>query len=323
MERYNGIKVGRAREASNRQRAARADEIRRKQEQENEFIGISAQIIQDTFGFSPKASVILGSGLGGVAAELLGDTKKISYTELPGWPVPSVEGHAGEIVGGKLGNARVLLMGGRQHFYEGGGLDSMRVMIRTLRAIGTQQLVITSAVGSLNPKYGPGSLVLVKDHLGVPGMDPLIGPNDESWGPRFPNMGNAYTADARTAIKKIAAENNINLGEGTFCWHPGPNFESPSEIKRFEVMLGDAQDGINANVVGMSVVPAVVFANHCQPSDKNNEFCQKPWDVSVIGGVVNLAQGLSKITISHEQTMTGGALVAPSMTKLLLPVIQR
>jgi xanthosine phosphorylase len=247
-------------------------------------------------GFAPRAALILGSGLG-VLAEQMTDAVTIGFDELPGFPISTVHGHAGQMVLGSLAGVPVVCLKGRGHFYEGYGLGVMTSAVRTLKLLGCEFLFVTNAAGSLRAEVDAGSLVALNDHINFLPGSPMIGPNDERFGPRFFSMANAYDADLRTQLQATAAEQGITLHEGVYIAYSGPNFETPAEIRAF-TRLG-------ADVVGMSVVPEVVPARHCG---------LKVVGVSV---VTNLAEGLSPFPLSHEQTLKYAAVGAESLVKLI------
>ena len=253
-------------------------------------------------GFAPRVAMILGSGLG-VLAEQMSDAVTIGFDELPGFPISTVHGHAGELVLGTLAGVDVVCMKGRGHFYEGYGMGVMTSAVRTLKLLGCEMLFVTNAAGSLREEVDAGSLVALTDHINwLPGT-PMVGPNDERFGPRFFSMANAYDKDIRELVKTTAADKGIKLHEGVFIAYAGPNFETAAEI-RMMAKLG-------ADVVGMSVVPEVVSARHCG---------LKVVGVSVI---TNLAEGMSPFPLSHEQTLKYAAIGAKDLVTLILAFLER
>lgn len=253
-------------------------------------------------GFVPRLALILGSGLG-VLAEQMADATVIRFDELAGFPVSTVHGHAGELVLGTLAGVPVACMKGRAHFYEGYGMGVMTSAVRTLKLLGCELLFVTNAAGSLRPEVDAGSLVAISDHINLLPGTPMVGPNDERFGPRFFSMANAYDADLRKLLLSTALASGITLHEGVFIACPGPNFETPAEI-RMMARLG-------ADTVGMSVVPEVISARHCG---------LKVLGVSVI---TNLAEGLSPIALSHEQTLKYAAIGAKDLVGLILAFLPR
>ena len=253
-------------------------------------------------GFAPRVAMILGSGLG-VLAEQMTDAVSIGFDELPGFPISTVHGHAGELVLGTLAGVDVACMKGRGHFYEGYGMGVMTSAVRTMKLLGCEMLFVTNAAGSLRPEVDAGSLVAITDHINFLPGTPMIGPNDDRFGPRFFSMANAYDADTRASIKAVAAEQDIVLHEGVFISVPGPNFETAAEIRAYKTL--------GADTVGMSVVPEVISARHCG---------LKVTGVSVI---TNLAEGLSPFQLSHEQTLKYAAVGAKDLVALILAFLTR
>src|SRR4051812_42580702 len=252
--------------------------------------------------FKPRVAMILGSGLG-VLAEQMSDAVTISFDELPGFPISTVHGHAGELVIGTLAGVSVVCMKGRGHVYEGYGLGVMTSAVRTMKLLGCEMLFVTNAAGSLRAEVDAGSLVTLTDHINFLPGTPMVGPNDERFGPRFFSMANAYDADIRDLVKATAAANEITLHEGVSLACPGPNFETAAEIRAFRPL--------GADVVGMSVVPEVVAARHCG---------LKVAGVSVI---TNLAEGLTPFPLSHEQTLKYAAIAAKDLVTLIYAFIER
>jgi xanthosine phosphorylase len=246
--------------------------------------------------------MILGSGLG-VLAEQMTDAVSISYNDLPGFPISTVHGHAGELVLGTLAGVPVVCMKGRGHFYEGYGPAVMTSAVRTMKLLGCEMLFVTNAAGSLRPEVDAGSLVALTDHINLLPGSPMAGPNDERFGPRFFSMANAYDADIRDLVKDTALANGITLHEGVYLACPGPNFETAAEIRAFKTL--------GADVVGMSVVPEVISARHCG---------LKVAGVSVI---TNLAEGLTPFPLSHEQTLKYAAIGAKDLVTLIRSFIER
>jgi xanthosine phosphorylase len=253
-------------------------------------------------GFAPRVALILGSGLG-VLAEQMTDAVSISYADLPGFPISTVHGHAGELVLGNLAGVPVVCMKGRGHFYEGYGASVMTSAVRTFKLIGCEMLFVTNAAGSLRPEVDAGSVVVLNDHINLLPGSPMAGPNDERFGPRFFSMANAYDAEIRALIKETAAGKGITLHEGVYLACPGPNFETAAEIRAFKAM--------GADVVGMSVVPEVIAARHCGLK------------VAGVSAITNLAEGLTPFPLSHEQTLKYAAIAAKDLVTLIHSFIER
>jgi xanthosine phosphorylase len=247
--------------------------------------------------FKPRVAMILGSGLG-VLAEQMTDAVTISFNELPGFPISTVHGHAGELVIGTLSGVAVVCMKGRGHVYEGYGMGVMTSAVRTMKLLGCEMLFVTNAAGSLRTEVDAGALVALTDHINFMPGTPMMGPNDERFGPRFFSLANAYDADLRALLKAAAEEKKVTLHEGVYIAYAGPNFETPAEIRAFRTL--------GADVVGMSVVPEVVSARHC--------------GLKVVGvsAITNLAEGLSPFPLSHEQTLKYAAIAATSLIEVIL-----
>ncbi len=253
-------------------------------------------------GFRPHVGVILGSGLGAVA-DAVEEPRVIGYEQLPGFPRPTVEGHAGQVVQGHIGGVPVAILQGRAHLYEGGPIDELREPVRWLKRRGAEILVQTNAAGSLRPEVGPGSLMAITDHINLMGTNVLIGPNDDSIGPRFPSMGKAYDPELLTQLRAAAAQLDLTLAEGVYTGWSGPAFETAAEIRAIRVLGGDA--------VGMSTVHETVVARHCGLR------------VAAISAITNLAEGMGDVPLSHEQTLTDAARAAQDLVKLLVAFIPR
>ena len=201
----------------------------------------------------PRIALILGSGLGAIA-DTFDDRVAISYEDLPGMPRSTVAGHAGQLVLGRLGGVPLVAMQGRVHLYEGHDPAVIANGVHLMRALGASVLIVTNAAGGLNPDFTPGDLMLITDQLNLTGKSPLVGPNDESIGPRFPDMGEAYTPALRATAREAAAEVNVALREGVYAGVLGPQYESPAEVRMLRMLGGDA--------VGMSTVLEVIAARH-------------------------------------------------------------
>jgi xanthosine phosphorylase len=252
--------------------------------------------------FRPRIGVLLGSGLGAVA-DAVQDPQVISYAELPGFPRPTVVGHAGQVVNGTIAGVPVSVLQGRAHLYEGGPIEEIRTPVRWLKAAGAEILIQTNAAGSLQADVGPGSLMAITDHINLTGTNVLIGPNDDSIGPRFPPMGNAYDPELLEQLRAAARERGIALAEGVYAGWSGPAFETPAEIRALRILGSDA--------VGMSTVHETVLARHCGLR------------VAAISAITNLAEGMGDVPLSHEQTLKDAARAAVDLAKLLPAFIGR
>jgi xanthosine phosphorylase len=257
----------------------------------------AADIIRRRALEPPRIAIILGSGLG-TLAERIEDAVVIPYAELPGFPCGTVAGHVGELVLGRLADAPVACLRGRAHFYEGQGLDVMTGAIRALKLAGVEALFLTNAAGSLRAEIGPGRLVAIIDHINMLPGTPMIGANDERFGPRFFSLANAYDAGLRAGLMATARYLDINLSEGVYLACSGPSFETPAEIRMMRLM--------GADLVGMSTVPEVIAARHCGLR------------VLAVSVVTNLAEGMSDAVLSHDHTMKYAAEGAIDLQRLIL-----
>jgi xanthosine phosphorylase len=247
-------------------------------------------------GRSPRVGIVLGSGLGAVA-DAVADANAIPYAELPGFPRPTVQGHAGQAVLGDLGGVPVAVLQGRQHLYEAPPPETISTPVRALRAAGAEILVLTNAAGSLRPDVGPGSLMAITDHINLTGSNPLTGPNDDAIGPRFPSLHDAYDHELRGTLHATADQLGTPLADGVYLAVSGPSFETPAEIRAFRTLGADA--------VGMSTVHETILARHAGLR------------VAAVSAISNLAEGLSDVPLSHEQTLTDAERAAGDLARLL------
>lgn len=213
----------------------------------------AADVVRASTELQPEVGIILGTGLGGLAGEILVKAS-IPYEQIPGFPLSTVESHAGRLLLGELGKRAVVAMQGRFHRYEGYGLGDVTFPVRVMHALGAEVLVVSNACGGMNPLWSPGDLVLLSDHINLLGDNPLIGPNDERLGPRFPDMSAPYDPELRALTRMVALELGIILREGVYVAVPGPNLETRAEYRMLR--------GMGADVVGMSTVPEVIVAAH-------------------------------------------------------------
>jgi len=213
----------------------------------------AAAVVRGRSALVPEIGIILGTGLGGLAREIVVEAE-VPYGEIPGFPLSTVETHAGRLLLGRLGGRPVVAMQGRFHRYEGYDLQQVTFPVRVLHALGARLLIVSNACGGMNPLWGPGDLVLLSDHINLLGDNPLVGPNDERLGPRFPDMSAPYDPELRALARKAALELGIMLREGVYVAVPGPNLETRAEYRMLRA--------IGADVVGMSTVPEVIVAGH-------------------------------------------------------------
>ncbi|KTD20806.1 xanthosine phosphorylase [Legionella lansingensis] len=251
--------------------------------------------------FKPVIGIVLGSGLGSFA-EQLEDAVSIPYEELPGFPKLTVQGHGGKLVLGYLSGVGVVCLQGRAHTYEGNSYDAVKTYVRTLKLLGCEYFFATNASGSLREDVGPGELMLITDHINMQPGNPLVGANDDEFGPRFFPLDNAYDQETRENLLHIAHKENISLNQGVYLSVLGPNYETAAEIRAFRILGADA--------VGMSTVPEVLVANHCGMK------------VAVIATITNYATGLAHTSHSHEAVVLMASKGAEKLNRLLKHFIE-
>jgi len=244
-------------------------------------------------GFRPQVGLVLGSGLGGLADETTSPIR-IAYRDLPGFPVPSASSHAGELLLGRLAGVPVAVLAGRGHFYEHGNAREMAVAVQVLKALGATTLILTNAAGSLRPEVGPGTPMLITDHIAYTGVNPMIGTAGDK---RFVNLVDAYDPHLQALARQAARAAGIPLAEGVYMWFSGPAFETPAEI-RFARLAG-------ADAVGMSTVPEVIMAR------------AEGLRVAAISLITNLGAGMTGRGLSHAETKDEGAKAAATMQALI------
>jgi len=259
-------------------------------------------IRQKIDGDVPKMAMVLGSGLNDLANSIE-DATILSYADLPGFPKPTVAGHAGRMLVGKLGGKPVICMQGRAHAYEGHSETKLAFSTRVLWALGVDILVLTNAAGSLDEAAGPGSLMAITDHINFSGVNPLVGVNDDRFGPRFPDVTAAWDKELTKTLLDCADALNFPLHTGTYIMAKGPNFETPAEIRAFRTM--------GANAVGMSTVPECLVARHCGMR------------VCGVSSITNYAAGMTGEELTHDETMEYGAIAAVNLDKLLRAFAER
>lgn len=258
--------------------------------------------VQIRTGRRPRVAVVLGSGLGGFAGELA-DRTELPYAEIPGWPQCTAQGHAGKLVFGKLGSLDVAVMSGRAHLYEGYTPAQVTFGVRVLGKLGLRAIVFTNAAGGLNLAFQRGGLVLVSDHINLQGSNPLTGSNDDTLGPRFSDMSEAYSGRYRMIAKEVAAELGIRVRDGVYAAVLGPCFETPAEIRFLRA--------IGADLVGMSTVAEVIAARHMG------------MQVMALSCVTNMAAGLQFDKISHEEVLAAGAMISDTLIRFLGALLPR
>ena len=248
----------------------------------------------------PRVAVILGSGLGGLADQL-DEAVEIPYSSIPGWPVPTAVGHAGVLVVGALGGVPIAALRGRAHLYEGVGGEAVAFGVRVLGRLGVRTLVVTNAAGGVDESLRPGQLVLISDHVNLQGTSVLVGPNDDSLGPRFPDMSDAYDPELRARARESATQLGIDLGEAVYAGWLGPQFETPAEIRMLRTL--------GCGLAGMSTVQEVIAARHLGI---------RCLGISV---VTNMAAGVRPEKIDHEAVLEVGARAAGDLTSLLRELV--
>ena len=251
---------------------------------------------------TPKVAIVLGSGLG-VLADRLTDATTIPYDLIPHFPRPTVAGHLGNVLLGRLAGVPVLMLQGRFHYYEGHDLEAVTFPARVLREFGVETLILTAATGGVNTSYRPGDLMLLADHLNLIGANPLRGANDDRLGPRFPDMTEVYAAPLRDLARQAAAEAGLSLHEGVYAALPGPSYETPAEIRMLRAL--------GADVVGMSTVPEAIVARHAGLR------------VLAFALVTNAAAGITGQAITHEEVLEEGRKAGRRLGGLIEAILPR
>jgi purine-nucleoside phosphorylase len=260
------------------------------------------RFIESRTPLQPDVAVVLGSGLGGFADEL-SERTEIPYSEIPGWPASTAAGHAGKLIIGTLGMQEVVVMAGRAHLYEGYTPAQVTYGVRVLGKLGVRSMVFTNAAGGINSRLERGGLVLISDHINLQGVNPLVGPNDDSLGPRFPDMSEAYSREYRDIASAAAVELCIPMTEGVYAAMLGPSYETPAEIRFLRT--------IGADVVGMSTVLEAIAANHMGVK------------CLAISCVTNMAAGILPQKLSHAEVMETGEQVRDTLIRFLKAVLPK
>lgn len=262
----------------------------------------AVQYIQSNISAVPSAGLVLGSGLG-VLADEIKNPVVLKYEDIPGFPVSTVEGHAGQLVFGELEGMQVAAMQGRFHYYEGYSLQEVTFPIRVMNALGVKRLLVTNAAGGVNHDFEPGDLMIIDDHINWLGANPLIGENDAELGPRFPDMSSAYSKGLAKIADEAALSLNIRIQRGTYMANTGPAYETPAEVRMARVLGADA--------VGMSTVPEVIVAVH------------GGMEVLGISCISNLAAGMLDQPLSHDEVMDTTSKVQEDFLKLMKETLRR
>jgi purine-nucleoside phosphorylase len=273
----------------------------------NAAIADAVEFLESRTVLRPRVGVVLGSGLGAFADELA-DRTEIPYAEIPGWPCSTAIGHAGTLVFGQLvygtpAALDVVAMAGRVHLYEGYTPAQVAFGVRVLGSLGVRSIVFTNAAGGINLDLERGGLVLISDHINLQGSNPLLGPNDEALGPRFPDMSEAWSRSLRTLAHEVGSEIGVALTEGVYAAVLGPSYETPAEIRYLRT--------IGADLVGMSTVPEAIVANHMGMRALG------------ISCVTNMAAGILPQKISHAEVLETGEMVRGKLVKLLRTLLPR
>ena len=254
------------------------------------------ECVREKTDFVPKVAIVLGSGLGDYAESIQVECE-VSYGEIEGFPVSTVPGHAGKFIFGYVGNVPVVCMKGRVHYYEGYPVSDVVLPTRLMRLLGAEVLFLTNAAGGVNTSFHAGDLMLIRDHIALFAPNPLIGPNIDELGTRFPDMSNVYDAELQDVIRKAAKDNNIFLQEGVYAQLTGPSFESPADVRMMRVLGSDA--------VGMSTVVEAIAANHM-----GMRICG-------ISCISNLAAGMTSNPLTHQEVQEAADMAAPNFKKLV------
>jgi len=269
-----------------------------------EQIDEAADAIRSQTSYRPRVGLILGSGLNSLA-DSVQNADTIPFGDLPNWPISTVHGHAGRLVIGELEGQSVFVMQGRIHFYEGYSMSQITLPVRVMLRLGLEMMFVTNAAGGINPEFEPGDVMLITDNLnlvGMTGANPLMGPNIEELGPRFPDMSQSYDKELMAEARKVAKEQDISLREGVYCALSGPSFESPADL-RFLHMAG-------ADAVGMSTAPEVIVARH--------------GGMRVLGlsGISNKANLDGSTITTHEEVIEAGKVITPKIETVIRGVLR-
>ncbi len=261
----------------------------------------SAEYIRSRIKLEPKLAVVLGSGLGDIV-ESLTEKETVEYEDIPNFPTSTVKGHAGRIVVGKLSGTPVLIMQGRFHFFEGYSMKEVAYPVFVMKLLGITKLILTNACGGINESFVPGTIMLISDFINLMPSNPLIGMNDERFGPRFPDMTEPYSLELLEQARKVAEKNQLPFGEGVYAGFPGPYYETAAEIRMIRTLGADA--------VGMSTVPETIAANYL--------------GIKVLGLAVitNMATGIQKVKHSHERVIETANKASKDLSLLLEEVIE-
>ncbi|HUS09965.1 MAG TPA: purine-nucleoside phosphorylase [Pyrinomonadaceae bacterium] len=262
----------------------------------------AARTINARVGVQAQIAIVLGSGLGDFAEEFE-NAVSLPYREIPGFVASTAQGHVGSLVAGKIEGVQVLAMQGRVHYYEGYSLEEVTFPIRTFKLLGIENLILTNAAGGIDVQLNQGALMVISDHLNLMGVNPLRGPNDERFGPRFPDMSEIYSRELQELATEEARSRGITARRGIYAALAGPNYETPAEIHMLRAFGADA--------VGMSTVPEAIVARHM--------------GMKVLGlsCITNMAAGISEVPINHDEVIETGQRVRETFTQLLRSIISK
>ena len=265
-----------------------------------DVMAAAAEALRAKISKAPEVGLILGSGLGGLADEI-SNPVFVPYDTLEGFPVSTVEGHAGRFVIGEFEGRSVIAMQGRFHYYEGYDIGAVAMTVYVMKLLGVTHLLLTNAAGGVNTGYEPGDLMLIEDHLNLSGHNPLIGPNDERFGPRFPDASEVYDRVLNAEIRALAKSMGIRLQRGVYAMSPGPSYETPAEVRMARI--------IGADAVGMSTVPEALVANHC--------------GIKTVGisCITNMAAGILDQPLHHGEVVETAERVKSTFTALVKAVV--
>jgi len=269
-----------------------------------EQIDEAADAVRSKTSYKPRVGLILGSGLNSLA-DSVQNADVIPFADLPNWPVSTVHGHSGRLVIGELEGQPVFVMQGRVHFYEGYSMSQITLPVRVMLRLGLEMMFVTNAAGGINPEFEPGDVMLITDNLnfvGMAGANPLMGPNIDELGPRFPDMSQSYDRDLMAGARKVATEEKISLREGVYCALSGPSFESPADLRFLRAVGADA--------VGMSTAPEVIVARH--------------GGMRVLGlsGISNKANLDGSTITTHEEVIEAGKVITPKIETIIRGVLR-
>ncbi|WP_270179129.1 purine-nucleoside phosphorylase [Alkalihalobacillus sp. CinArs1] len=262
----------------------------------------ASYITENAGEVKPEIGLILGSGLG-VLAEEIENPVKIAYSDIPNFPVSTVSGHAGQFVFGKLNGKNVAAMQGRFHYYEGYEMDKVTFPVRVMKELGIEKIIVTNAAGGVNEEFEPGDLMVISDHINNFGANPLIGPNSEEFGPRFPDMSTAYSQDLQKLAHDTATELGMKLQSGVYVGNTGPTYETPAEVRMLRTVGGDA--------VGMSTVPEVIVARHAG------------MEVLGISCISNMAAGILDQPLHHGEVIETTEKVKANFLLLVKNIVEK